>query len=136
MIFQDWMRHRIITQSILACAFIPLLKNALKNLGNMDSYRAIAWSSLILKCFETCILIIWGDKLNSDSLQFGFKKKCSTSSATWLVQEVLQHFLKRGSNLIAVVLDCSKAFDLAKFNIISNSLLEKGLPAVVVRILC
>ena len=136
MVFQDWMRHGVITQSILACAFIPLLKNSLKNPGNTDSYRAIAGSSLILKCFETCILIIWGDKLNSDSLQFGFKKKCSTSSATWLVQEVLQHFLKRGSNPIAVVLDCSKAFDLAKFNIIFNSLLERGLPAVVVRVLC
>ena len=26
MVFQDWMRHGVITQSILECAFIPLLK--------------------------------------------------------------------------------------------------------------
>ena len=136
MVFQDWMRHGVITSSILACAFIPLLKSALKNSGNTDSYRAIAGSSLILKCFETCILIIWGDKLSSDTLQFGFKKNCSTSSATWLVQETLQHFLKKGSKPIAVVLDCSKAFDKAKFSILFNSLLEKGLPAIVVRVLC
>ena len=27
----------------------------------------------------------------TDSIQFGFKWRCSTSQATWLVQEVLQH---------------------------------------------
>ena len=63
-------------------------------------------------------------------------RKTSTSTVTWLVQEVFQHFLKRGSNPIAVILDCSKAFDLVKINKICNALLEKGLPAVVVRILC
>ena len=125
LVYQDWIRHWVITQSILSCAFIPLLKSALKNPGSCDSYRAIAGSSLILKCFETCIMIIWGDKLNSDTLQFGFKINCSTSTATWLVQEVLQHFLKRGSNPIAPVLDFSNAFDLAKCNIMFNALLEK-----------
>ena len=73
------------TPSVLACAFIPLLKNSLKDLGRMDSYRAVAGSSLLLKIFEWCILIVCGAKMNSDSLQFGFKKKCSTGTATWLV---------------------------------------------------
>ena len=63
-------------------------------------------------------------------------KNCSTSSATWLVQGTLQHFLKRGFKPIAVVLDCSKAFDLEKFSILFYSLLERGLPAIGVRVLC
>ena len=66
-------------------------------------------------------------------MQFGFKKKCSTGSATWMVQEVLQNFLRSGSKPIAVVLDCSKAFDLAKFNILFESLLKRKVPAIVVR---
>ena len=108
MVFQDCMRYGVIIQFILPYVFILLLKNALKNPGSTDSYREIAGSSFILKCFETCLLIIGGDKLNTDTLQFDFKKICSTSSAKWLVYEVLQHFLNIGSNQISVVLDCIK----------------------------
>ena len=34
-----------------------------------------------------------------------------------------------------VVLDCSKAFDLCKFEKLFKNLLEKGVPAIVVRVL-
>ena len=88
-VFQDWLIHGTVTRSLLACAFIPLLKSS-KDPSNTDSYRAIASSSLILKLFERCTLLIWGDQLHSDSLQFGFKQRCSTGTATWLVQEVLR----------------------------------------------
>ena len=82
LIFRDWLTHGTVTKSVLVCAFIPLLKGN-KDPGNTSNYRAIAGSSLILKIFERCILLIWGDKLHSDSLQFGFKRKCSTDTATW-----------------------------------------------------
>ena len=135
LVFQDWLTHGTVTRSILSCAFIPLLKSN-KDPGRSDSYRAIASSSLILKLFEYCVLLVWGDKLQSDTIQFGFKRGCGTSSATWLVQEVLQHFLRAGTKPIAVVLDCSKAFDLAKFNILFERLLtDRQVPAIVVRVL-
>ena len=133
-VFRDWLSHGTVTKSILVCAFIPLLKGC-KDPASTDNYRAIAGSSLLLKMFERVILMIWGDQLNSDSLQFGFKKRCSTSTATWLVQEVLQHYLRQGSRPVAVVLDCSKAFDLAKFDLLFSRLLDCGLPAIVVRVL-
>ena len=135
-VFQDWLTHGTVTRSILSCAFIPLLKNSLKDPAKTESYRAIAGSSLLLKLFELCVLSVWGDKLHSDTLQFGFKRGCGTSSATWLVQEVLQHYLREGSKPIAVVLDCSKAFDLAKFDILFERLLtDRRMPAIVVRVL-
>ena len=83
------MIHGNVTPSILACAFIPLLKNSLKDPGLTDIYRAIAGFSLLLKIFRRCILLVWGDKMHSDTLQFGFKKECSTGTATWLVQEMV-----------------------------------------------
>ena len=122
LIFRDWLMHGTVTKSVLVCAFIPLLKPG-KDPACCDSYRAIAGSSLILKMFERCILLVWGDQLHSDSLQFGFKRKCSTGTATWLVQEVLQHYLRQGTKPVAVVLDCTKAFDLAKFSILFSRLL-------------
>ena len=135
MTFQDWLIHGTITRSILSCAFIPLLKSSLKDPSSTDSYRAIAGSSLLLKCFEQCILLVWGDQLHTDTLQFGFKKRCSTSTATWLVQEVLQTFLRHGSRPVAVVLDCTKAFDLARFDILFGRLLQRSVPAIVVWVL-
>ena len=134
LIFQSWLFHGRVTSSILVCAFIPLIKSSLKDASATESYRAIAGSSLILRLFESCIMLVWGDDLSSDSLQFGFKKKCSTSTASWLVQEVLQHYLKQGSKPVLVVLDCTKAFDLARFDVLFGRLLDK-LPAVVVRVL-
>ena len=77
-----------------------------------------------------------GDRLQSDSLQFGFKRGYCTSSATWLVQEVIQQFLRAGSKPNANVLDCSKAFNLVKFNILfARLLMDRQMPAVVVRVL-
>ena len=135
MTFQDWLTHGTVMRSILSCAFIPLLKSKLNDLASTDSYQAIAESSLILKCFEQCILLIWGDQLHTDTLQFGFKKKCSTITATWLVQEVLRTFLRQVSRPVAVVLDCTKVFELARFEILFGRLLDRSVPAIVVRAL-
>ena len=117
--------------------FILYQKRSKRKFCLIQSFiRAITGSSLLLKLFEQCILIVWGDKLHSDTLQFGFKRGCGTSSATWPVQEVLQHYLQGGSKPIVVVLDCSKAFDMAKFDILFERLLTNcKMPAVVVRVL-
>ena len=96
--------------SLLACSFLPLLKSYLKDPSDPDSYRAIAGSSLILKTFELVVLVLWGPLLSSDSLQFGYKARTSTTHCTWLVSEVVQHLLRGGMNPIVTVLDCSKAF--------------------------
>ena len=87
-IFRSWLRHGKITRQVLACVIIPLVKGS-KDPAQSGSYRAIASSSLLLKLFERCVILLWGDQLQTDTLQFGFKRKCSTGQATWLAQEVL-----------------------------------------------
>ena len=121
--------------TLLACAFLPLLKSSLKDPADHNSYRAIAVSSLILKLLEKPVLLFWGDHLISDSLQFGFKSGTSTTQCSWLVLEVVGHYLKEGSHPLMVVLDCSKAFDLCKFDNLFKNLLEKGMPPIVVCVL-
>ena len=65
-----------------------------------------------LKLFENVIIIIWGDKLGTDSLQFGFKAGTSTTECSWLVMEVASYYLRRGTPCMITLLDCSKAFDM------------------------
>ena len=134
-VFRSWLYHGTVTSSLLACSFLPLLKSSLKDPSDPDSYRAIAGSSLILKTFELVVLILWGHILSSDSLQFGYKAKTSTTHCTWLVTEVVQHMLRGGVNPIVTVLDCSKAFDKCRFSLLFKRLLDKGLPPVVIRVL-
>ena len=134
-IFRSWLFHGTVTASLLACSFLPLLKSSLKDPSDPSSYRAIAGSSLILKIFELVVLILWGHLLSSDSLQFGYKSKTSTTHCTWLASEVVQHMLRGGIRPIVTVLDCSKAFDKCKFSLLFKRLLDKGLPPIVVRVL-
>ena len=114
---------------------MPLLKNALKNPADTGSYRAIAGSSLLLKLFDKVVLLLWGHLLSSDSLQFGYKVGTSTTQCSWLVSEVVNHFLQRGTNPIMTLLDCSKAFDTCKFSILFSKLLDRNVPPIVVRAL-
>ena len=134
-IFRSFLTHGTVSSHLLACCFLPLLKGSTKDPADTSSYRAIAGSSLILKLFEKVILLIWGHLLGSDSLQFGYKQKTSTSQCSWLVTEVVQHFLRQGSHPIVTLLDCKAAFDICKFNILFEKLISTGLPAIVVRAL-
>ena len=72
-VFRSWLVHGTVTPSLLACAFLPLLKSSLKNPAEVKSYRAIAGSSLILKLFDQVVLLLWGHLLQSDPLKFGYK---------------------------------------------------------------
>ena len=134
-VFWSWLTHGTVTPALLVCAFLPLLKSSLKDPACPSSYRAIAEASLVLKLFEKVILKVWGHLLSSDSLQFGFKAKTSTTHCTWMVTEVVQHLLRNGTNPIVTVLDCTKAFDLCKFSTLFTRILESGVPAIVVRCL-
>ena len=134
-IFRSWLLHGTVTFSLLACAFLPLLKSSLKDPVDTGSYRAIAGSSLILKLFEKVMLLVWGHLLGTDSLQFGFKADTSTTQCSWLVQEVMGHYLRNGTNPIMTVLDCSKAFHMCKYSIMFQKLLDTGMPPIVIRTL-
>ena len=123
------------TLELLSCAFIPLFKGGLKNRALSDSYRAIAGSSQILKLLDNVILLVWGDLLASDSLQFGFKRNTSTTECSWLIMEVASYFVRQGTPVILTLLDCSKAFDMCKFSTLFQKLIDKDLPAIVIRML-
>ena len=49
--------------------------------------------------------------------------------------EVANHFLRNGSHPILTLLDCTKAFDTCKFDVLFQKLLDRNLPAIVIRTL-
>ena len=131
-VYRSWLVHGTVSLSLLACAFLPLFKGGLKDPTKTSSYRAIAGASLLLELFDYVILNIWGDPLCSDSLQFGYKEKTSTTKCSWLVREVAGYFLQQGTPCIVILLDCSRALDTCVFNIIFLKLLDRKVPPVVI----
>ena len=101
--------------SVRICALIPIVKDANGDISSSKNYRGIAISSLILKVFDNCVLLLFGGLLSNDILQFGFQKGCSTVQCTWAVQETISNFLQNGSEVFCCLLDFSKAFDKVNF---------------------
>ena len=134
-VYKSWLIHGTVSLNLLSCAFLPLLKNSQKNPAEVNSYRAIAGSSLMLKLFDQVILLLWGHLMSGDSLQFGYKAGASTSQCSWFVMEIANYFVKRGTPCIITLLDCTKAFDKCRFDVIFAKLLTKKIPAIVIRVL-
>jgi hypothetical protein len=85
--------------------------------------------------FYQLILLLWGHLLASDELQFGYKANYSTSQCSWFVNEVASYFIRKGTPCIVTLLDCTKAFDNCRFDILFKKLVDRKVPAVVVRVL-
>ena len=135
-VFQSYLGHGTITNSILTCALMPLLKSSRKDPSKFDSWRAVAGASQLLKLFEYVLLELWGDQLQSDSLQFGFKAGTSCDQCTWLLHSVAEHYLHRGSPTIACLLDVRKGFPSVRFaDLFEICLTEEKLPVIVCRVL-
>ena len=52
-----------------------------------------------------------------------------------MVKEVADYYLQRGTPIIGVALDCSKAFDKCLFNKLFEKLLARNVPGIVIRAL-
>ena len=134
-VFRSYAIHGTLTHEILACGFMPLHKGGLKPEDKFDSWRAIAGASMILKCLEYVILILWGDKFSTDSAQFGFKKNSSTGQCSWYVNEISNYYYQRGGMVHCLALDMTKAFDTCLFSKLFKKMIEQGLPAIVAKYL-
>ena len=59
----------------------------------------------------------------------------TTTQCSWLVTEVASYYLKRGTAVSACLLDCSKAFDKCKFDLLFEKLVKRDVPAILIRCL-
>ena len=59
----------------------------------------ITISPVISKIFEYCLLFQFEGAVDSSHLQFGFKNNSSCSHAIFLLKEVTDYFVSRGSNV-------------------------------------
>ena len=134
-IFKSFLVHGHISSVLLLSTLIPIVKDKLGNICSSDNYRSIAISSLILKIFDWVIILLYGDKMSVDQLQFSYQPNISTNMCTWAAIETIDFFTRNGSEVFVCTMDMSKAFDKVKHSILFNKLISKGLPEIYVRLL-
>jgi len=83
-------------------------------------------SRVVSKMFEFVIPALFQSDLQSDALQFGFKKESGCVHALFTFRESVQYFTFKGSRVVCISLDASKAFDKVLHSGPFLKLLHKG----------
>ena len=135
MFYNSCIRHGLVPKDMLMSTMVPIPKDVSKNECISDNYHAIALCVLVLKIFEYCVLNSNRDKLRASSLQFAYKPEHSTSQCTWVSKEIVSYYNNNGSDVYGCLLDCSKAFDKIRYDVLCDKLIAKGLPLSIVRII-
>ena len=134
-LLQLYFCHGYVPQSLLLCTLIPLVKDTLGDMTSSENYRAIAGGCLILKIIDLVIILLEGDKLSYDCLQFAYQAKSSTSMCTWTVNAVIDHFNRGGNHVFAASMDMSKAFDMVSWHVLFSTLMERKVDGLFLRLL-
>ncbi len=128
-------KHGHMPEELLMASITSIPKNKCGNICSSDNYRGIALSSAISKINDIIILNKYQNILSTSDMQFAFKKKHGTTMCILVVKEVAKYYLKKGSEVYTCAIDASKAFDRVRRDKLFILLIEKGLPAFIVRIL-
>ena len=114
-LLKTFVLHGSVPYFVLICTLLPLVKDNLADITSSKGYRAIASGSLLLKLLDIVILLLEGDKMNCDQLQFGFQAGASTSMCSWTATTVIEHYNTNGATVYGCAMDFSKAFDLVEW---------------------
>ncbi len=127
--------HDINPESMLLGTMVPIPKHKRQSLCNSDNYRAITLSNIIGKIQNWIILIKEEQSLSSSSLLFGFKGGKSTTQSTFILNETVSYYNFNHTNVYAVFLNASKAFDHVQYCKLFNELVNHNISPVVLRLL-
>ena len=133
--FNCMLVHGIAPDELLLGTMIPLIKDTRGKKTCSDNYRALTIGTGMAKILDIVILNQQKDKLETSNLQFGFKKKSSTTMCTLMALETIERYTNSGSDVHIVLLDASKAFDRVDYIKLFNKLLDRGMCAITVRLL-
>ena len=127
--------HSHVSLVLLLSTLVPLVKDKLGSINTSKNYRSVAISSILLKIFDWVVILLDGQSLGLNELQFAYQAGCSTVMCTWAALETIDYFLRNGSEVFTCATDMSKAFDLTLHSLMFSKMLDKGVSPLFVRLL-
>ena len=133
--FNSMLIHGIAPDELILGTMIPLIKDTRGKKQCSDNYKALTIGTGMAKILDIIILNQQKDKLKTSSLQFGFKKKSSTTMCTFMALETIERYQSNGNEVHVLLLDASKAFDRVDYIKLFDKLLDRGMCPLTVRLL-
>ena len=130
-LFNGLIQHGFVPTNFLKGTISPIVKDTQGDVSDVNNYRGITLSSLPAKLFEYAVQKKTSHLLGTDDLQFGFKKRTSTSHALFTLKSTVEYFNERGSQVYVAFLDCSKAFDRISHYGLFIKLIERNVPLCI-----
>ena len=134
-LFNAMIQHSYVPHEFLNGSISPLLKDSKGDHTVPDNYRPLTLSVIFSNLFEHALFGKIGHLLNTDSLQFGYKKRHSTSHAIHTLKCTVDYFTSRGSNVFAAFLDCSKGFDKVNHSGLFQKMIQRKVPLCILNLL-
>jgi retron-type reverse transcriptase len=134
-LFKSCIIHGFSPSEFGKSVMIPIPKDKSKSKSDPGNYRSIALSSILNKVLDKIIIKKCQAELATSDYQFGFKAKHSTAQCSFVVNEVVQHYVNGQNPVYACLLDASKAFDRIAYCRLFRVLVEKSMCPLIIRFL-
>jgi hypothetical protein len=128
-------KHGHVPSDFKMGAIVPVVKDRRKDINNVDNYRPVTIVSVISKVFEMCLYKRINCCLNVKGMQYGFVKEGGCEKCIYSVQNVVNYYLKRKSDVYIVALDASAAFDRVNVYGLMSKLIDRNVPVEIMRVL-
>lgn len=135
MCLTKFLSHGISPAMINTSLLVPIPKNRRASLSSSKNYRAIALNTLINKIIDNIFIDYLKVELKSSDYQFAYKENFSTTLCSFLVMETIQYYNSKGSSVLSLFLDASKAFDKVEHSILFKELVDRNICPVIIRYL-
>ena len=127
--------HSFVPSQFTRGSILPLVKDNNGNRSDINNYRGITISPIASKILEHLLKSMLSPFLETNPLQFGFKKKSSTAHAVYCLKETINHYVDNGSRVFCAFLDASKAFDRLVHAGLFMKLIARKVPIILLDII-
>ena len=135
LLFNAMIMHSYVPHDFLKGVISPLIKDSCGNHNDPNNYRPLTLSSIFSNLFEHALLLKIGHLLETDPLQFGYKRRHSTSDAIYAFKSCVDFFTSRGSSVFVAFLDCTKGFDRVNHDGMFLKLIKRKVPLCFLKLL-